>query len=59
MWGEADALSHLGTAYFASGDLDAAREAWQQALVILDDLHHPGADKVGTSLRQLGHTQAG
>lgn len=59
LWGEADALSHLGTAHLASGDVSGAREAWQQALVILDDLHHPGADKVGTSLRQLGHTQAG
>jgi len=59
MWGEADALSHLGTAYFASGDLDAAREAWQQALVILDDLHHPRADKVRASLRQLRHSQTG
>ncbi|HEY1626336.1 MAG TPA: tetratricopeptide repeat protein [Streptosporangiaceae bacterium] len=54
LWGEADALSHLGTACFAGGEVDAAREAWQQALIILEDRHHPGADKIRASLRQLG-----
>jgi hypothetical protein len=24
----------------------AAREAWQQALVILDDYHHPDAERI-------------
>jgi hypothetical protein len=30
--------------------LGAAREAWQQALYILDDLDHPDADKVRVKL---------
>jgi hypothetical protein len=32
------------------GDLPRAREAWQQALVILEDLEHPDSDEVRAKL---------
>jgi DNA-binding SARP family transcriptional activator len=40
---QADALASLGDTHEAAGDLPSARSAWQQALRILDDLHHPDA----------------
>jgi len=39
----AQSLSHLGDAHHAEGDNHAARETWQQALDILDELIHPEA----------------
>jgi len=50
---DADILTLLGDAHYARGDDQAARDAWQQALTILDDLHHPGANAVGAKLDQL------
>jgi DNA-binding SARP family transcriptional activator/Tfp pilus assembly protein PilF len=50
---QADLLSHLGEAHQASGDPGSAGEAWQQALVILDELHHPDADKLRVNLKNL------
>jgi tetratricopeptide (TPR) repeat protein len=47
---EADTLSHLGDTRDAAGELTEARDAWQQALDILDDLQHPGAEKVRAQL---------
>jgi len=35
------------------GEADAAREAWQQAFVIMDDLGHPQADEVGAKLQGI------
>jgi hypothetical protein len=35
----------------ARGDQQQARQAWQQALEILDDLQHPDADQVRDKLR--------
>jgi hypothetical protein len=46
-------LTHLGDTYHASGDPEAARHAWQQALEILDDMHHPDASDARTKLRIL------
>jgi tetratricopeptide (TPR) repeat protein len=43
-------LTNLGDAHHAAGKLDAAREAWQEALGILDQLHHPDADQVRARL---------
>jgi tetratricopeptide (TPR) repeat protein len=40
---EADTLTRLGDTYEAAAEADAARDAWRQALAILDDLHHPDA----------------
>jgi tetratricopeptide (TPR) repeat protein len=48
---EAAALTHLGDIEHAAGDSDAASDAWQQALDILDDLHHPEARQVRAKLR--------
>ena len=46
-WGEADTL---GDIRHATGELPQAREAWQQTLAILDDLHHPDAANVRAKL---------
>jgi tetratricopeptide (TPR) repeat protein len=43
---EAEALTRLGDAHWDSGQPDAARAAWSQALRILTELDHPGADAV-------------
>jgi tetratricopeptide (TPR) repeat protein len=42
----ARSLSDLGDCHEAAGDGDAAIDAWQQALAVLDELAHPDADKV-------------
>jgi len=47
---EADILTHLGDTRHAAGDQQEARAAWKQALDVLDDLHHPDADKVRAKL---------
>ena len=46
-------LSHLGDAQQATGDLESARRAWQQALAILGDLDHPDAQQVRDKLGKL------
>jgi DNA-binding SARP family transcriptional activator len=51
---QADVLSYYGEALHSAGDVRAARQAWQQALGILDDLHHPDADQVRARLSRLG-----
>jgi tetratricopeptide (TPR) repeat protein len=53
---EATILTHLGDTHHTAGDPDAARDAWQQALTILDDLDHPDADTVRTKLHHLDPT---
>ncbi len=47
----AQALTDLGDAHWAAGHAGPARRAWEQALAILDDLHHPEAEHVRTRLR--------
>lgn len=49
-WGAADTLTNLGDICRAAGELLHAREAWQQALGILDDLQHPDAAEVRAKL---------
>jgi hypothetical protein len=44
--------------FFRVGHLKTAREAWQQALDILDDLRHPDAEPVRTKLRRLDAGEA-
>jgi tetratricopeptide (TPR) repeat protein len=51
--GQADTLVNLGHTLAALDRPDSAREAWRQALVILDDLGHPDAERVRASLHQL------
>jgi DNA-binding SARP family transcriptional activator len=48
---EAETLARLGDLYDESGDAAAAREAWREALRILDDLQHPDADAIHAKLR--------
>ncbi len=40
-WWRASLLTNLGDAHRSAGDLPAARQAWRQALQILDDLGLP------------------
>ena len=44
-------LTHLGDALQATGDLAAARDAWQQALNNLESLDHPDAADVRARLQ--------
>jgi DNA-binding SARP family transcriptional activator/tetratricopeptide (TPR) repeat protein len=44
-------LGNLGDACQAAGQPTAARDAWQRALAILDDLHHPDAAALRARLR--------
>ncbi len=50
---EADTLANLGDVRLATGDPPAARDDWQRALIILDELDHPDAEKVRAKL--AGH----
>jgi tetratricopeptide (TPR) repeat protein len=43
---EADSLAELGNSHHAAGHEAAARQAWHAALRMLDELHHPDADRV-------------
>jgi DNA-binding SARP family transcriptional activator/Tfp pilus assembly protein PilF len=52
--GVAETLGHIGDAHHAAGQADEARVAWQEALAILDELHHPGFGQVRAKLAQLG-----
>src|ERR1700733_3592245 len=47
------ALAHLGETYAATGDSRGAREAWDEALLILRTLHHPAAGTVRAQLAVL------
>ena len=47
---ETTMLVHLGDAYYAIGDLSQARQAWREALAILEDLNHSDADQVRARL---------
>ena len=55
----AHTLIHLGETYQASGDRPGAREAWRQALEILDDLHHHDAEAVRARLQDVTVTASG
>jgi tetratricopeptide (TPR) repeat protein len=50
---QADALTHLGDTQQDAGDLLKARDAWRQALAILDELGHPDTHRVRTRLKGL------
>jgi tetratricopeptide (TPR) repeat protein/DNA-binding XRE family transcriptional regulator len=50
---QAEPLAHLGDALHAHGCPQDARNAWHDALAILDDLGHPDARLVQVRLRQL------
>ena len=50
---EAEILTHLGDTHCAGGNPQQARDVWQQALAILDDLHHPDANNLRAKLAGL------
>ena len=43
---QADVLIHIADSEVAAGQPEAALAAWEQALAVLGDLHHPRADWV-------------
>jgi tetratricopeptide (TPR) repeat protein len=47
---ETETLIHLGDACRAAGDGPAARQAWRQALAVLDGDRHPDARRVRARL---------
>jgi tetratricopeptide (TPR) repeat protein len=47
---QADALAHLAETQQASGAPMEARQSWRQALTILEDLHHPDAERIRAKL---------
>lgn len=47
-------MADLGDACLIVEDVLAARQAWQEALDILDDLGHPDADQLRDRLAGLG-----
>jgi DNA-binding SARP family transcriptional activator/Tfp pilus assembly protein PilF len=55
-YNHAGTLIRLGEVHRDSGDRDAARDAWRQALVILGELHHPDAEEARAKLRGLDGT---
>jgi len=50
---EATILTHLGDTHHAAADPLAARDAWRQALAILEDLQHPDTNKLRAKLATL------
>jgi DNA-binding SARP family transcriptional activator len=55
-YNQADTLGSLGDAHQAFGDSGAARHAWRRALVILEDLSHPDAEKIRARMRENQET---
>jgi hypothetical protein len=51
--GEAHTLTHLGGTRHATGELAQARQAGQQALTTLEDLHHPDVGQVRAKLASI------
>jgi tetratricopeptide (TPR) repeat protein/transcriptional regulator with XRE-family HTH domain len=54
---QAEILTHLGDVHLTAGNRPAAAHAWQQALVLLDDLHHPDAAQLRARLTRPGTGQ--
>jgi DNA-binding SARP family transcriptional activator len=52
-YGEANTLIRLGDTHHAAGDLDAARDAWEQAQALFEDLKHLDAEQVRQKLKAL------
>ena len=50
----ADTLVHLGDTHAAAGEPDAARDSWERALAIFDEIDHPDAEQVRHKLSRAG-----
>ena len=48
-----DILIHLGDACVAGGNPEEGHRAWQDALAIMDNLHHPDTDQFRARLAQI------
>ncbi|MEV4640373.1 BTAD domain-containing putative transcriptional regulator [Actinoplanes sp. NPDC049548] len=57
-YAEADSRHHLGNTMMAMGDVAGAKDSWEQALTILDELEHPDGDAVRKRLSGLENTRA-
>jgi DNA-binding SARP family transcriptional activator/predicted negative regulator of RcsB-dependent stress response len=57
-YNEADTLGRLGDTQLAGDDVEAARSAWEQARVILAELHHPDVRRVQAKLDKITGTAA-
>jgi DNA-binding SARP family transcriptional activator/tetratricopeptide (TPR) repeat protein len=53
-YSQADTLVHLGETHHVTGNRKAAHRAWQAALSILIELHHPDASRIHAKLTNLG-----
>ncbi|MEV7970643.1 tetratricopeptide repeat protein [Sphaerisporangium sp. NPDC088356] len=51
---QAAALTHLGDTHAAAGDIDHARDRWQSALTILDEVNDADAAALRERIRHLG-----
>jgi tetratricopeptide (TPR) repeat protein len=54
-YNEATTLINLGDTQHTTNHPEAARNSWQHALAILNDLGHPDAEQVRTRLHSLDH----
>ena len=52
-YNSASTFIRLGDVHRDTGDRTAARDAWQQALMVLDQMHHPDGEQVRAKLRSL------
>ena len=48
-----DILIHLGDACIVGGDPEEGYRAWQDALAIMDNLHHPDTDQFRATLAEF------
>ena len=52
-YAEAETLTHLGDAHHEAGHARQAREEWQKALVILNELDSPGVTQLRDKIRDV------
>jgi len=58
-YNQSQTLVYLGEAHRASGSSGAAADVWQQALVILEEMHHPEVGQVRSRLDDLAASVPG
>jgi len=58
-YNQSQTLVYLGDTHRASGRPSVAGDAWQEALVILEELRHPEVGQVRSRLDRLAAAQSG
>jgi tetratricopeptide (TPR) repeat protein len=58
-YNQSQTLVYLGEAHQASGSSSAAGDVWQQALAILEEMHHPEVGQVRSRLDDLAASRHG